>query len=409
VNGAVVEAGFAAALMSTFDLSVIVWSAWVISLMFLLQGPAQPVSRSDRIVAACVLLLLLVPAAPVSWLALTGLAIHVLRTVPRSSPLSRGGWILLALTVPMLWTRLLFAAFSDVILLADATLVGWLVGTPRIGNAVQFADGSGYLWIASGCSSLANVSLAILCWITITKTLGRQSSWRDLAWVGLACAAVIAINVVRVSLMGLYPAHFDLIHGPVGATIASWLILGSTGAICLIGARRDLPARPPVKSAMIVRPATAACFALVLALSLLFRLPGLAHLTTTETPVTLFPGNVATLLGQQGFEVGQVTPVNDLAWVYGNAWQCHLHITEVAPHGWQQSLLAGMAGEDRLVYLFAGKIRSEQPIATRAEYYWRKLNRYLGRSAPVRPVLAVISTPACSDTLLHELAILSDT
>jgi hypothetical protein len=243
VISSVVENGIAAALLSTFDISVIVWSACAISILFLLRRPVQPVRTFDWVVTACVLMALLMPVAPLSWLALTGLAIHIMRSSPRSSFLHRGACILLATTVPMFWGRLLFAMLSDLILQGDATLVGWLVGTPRLGNAIQFADGSDYLWIGPGCSSLANVSLTILCWVTIAKALNHPGSLRDLGWIVAACAAVVAINVTRISLIGLHPEQYELIHGPVGSAVASWTILGATLGICLLGVRRDLPAR----------------------------------------------------------------------------------------------------------------------------------------------------------------------
>lgn len=239
----IVRNGLFAALLSTFDISIIVWVAGAIGIAYLLRSPAQPVGASDWAVAACALAAIVVPVGPMSWLATSGLAIYLLRKSPRSDLLRRGAWIILALTVPMFWGRLIFALFSEGILQFDATLVGWLVGTERIGNAVAFPDGSGYLWIAPACSSLANVSLAILCWMTISQVLGRKVSWRDIPWIILACAAVIIINVTRVSLLGLYREHFELIHGPIGSSVASWLILAATVGICLLGVRHDLATR----------------------------------------------------------------------------------------------------------------------------------------------------------------------
>ncbi|ANY78235.1 hypothetical protein BB934_08310 [Microvirga ossetica] len=408
VGNAVANTGVAAALVNTFDISIIVWVAWVLSLAFLLRGPMQPVSRSDRLVAAGALLAFLVPVVPLSWLALAGMAIHLLRTSSRSSLLHRGTWILLALTVPMFWSRLLFAALSGSILQADAALVGWLVGTPRLGNAIQFVDGSGYLWIAPGCSSLANVSLAILCWVTVAKVSDRHGSLRDLGWVALACMAVVVINVTRISLLGLYPEHFDLIHGAVGATVASWLILGATVAICLFGARRDVAARASFPSDVTIRPSLGIGFSLLLAATVFLKLPGLTLLTPAAPEVPVFPGGVTELLEQRGFEVRRITPAEDLAWVYGTAEGCQVRVTEVAPQGWQRSLLAQLAGEQRLVFLFGGETYSEQPVLkTRADFYWGKLNRYFGRSVPGRPVLAAIVTSACENPPLHELADLS--
>ncbi|MBF9233913.1 hypothetical protein [Microvirga alba] len=243
VIASVTENGATAALLSTFDISVIVWGALAIAVAFLLRSPAQSISHLDRVVTTCALIAFLTPIAPLSWLAMSVLAIYILRTSVNPTFLHRGAWILLALTIPMFWGRLLFAMLSDLILQGDAALVGWVLGTPRVGNAIQFADGEGYLWIAPACSSLANISLAILCWVTLGKVLGRPSSLRDIVWVLVACAAVVAINVTRISLIGLYREHFELIHGPVGSTVASWIILAVTVGVCLIGMRRELPAR----------------------------------------------------------------------------------------------------------------------------------------------------------------------
>ncbi|ANY82247.1 hypothetical protein BB934_28345 (plasmid) [Microvirga ossetica] len=410
VSHAVADIGIVAALVSTFDISAIVWVAWGLSLVILLRSPMQPVRRSDWLVASGALLAFLGPVAPLSWLALAALAIYLLRTSPHSSLFHRGAWILLTLTVPMFWSRLLFAILSDTILQGDALLVGWLVGTPRSGNAIQLADGSGYLWIAPACSSLANVSLAILCWVTVNKGMGRSSSLWDVGWIVLACAAVVAINVTRISLIGFYPAYFDLLHGPVGATVASWLTLGIVIAICILAVRRDLPARANSGSAVKIQPGLGIGLSLALVASLFLKVSGLAHPTPSPAVDTapVFPDEVTTLLEQQGFHMKLLTPKDDLPWVVGTAGDCQVRVTKVAPQGWQQGLLTALAQDQHLVYLFDGASYLEQPMMrTRADFYWTRLNRYLGRKAPSRPVLAVLSTSACENLPLRELADLS--
>lgn len=239
VASAVRDNGVVPAFLDTFNISIVVWIAWAIGTVFLLRESRQPIERRDWIVVAVACAAFLIPVVPLSWLALSGLAFHLLRTSQRSSFLNRGAWILLGTTVPMFWSRIVFEMLSGFILEGDAILVGWLVGTPRSGNAIQFADGSGYLWIAPNCSSLANVSLAILCWMTFIKVWERPATRWNIAWAALACMAVIAINVARISLMGLYPEYFDLIHGPIGATIASWIILGVMVGTSLIGVQYD--------------------------------------------------------------------------------------------------------------------------------------------------------------------------
>src|SRR3954462_9653444 len=56
----VVENG-AAALLSTFDISVIVWCACAVGISFVLRGPAQPAARFDFILAGVALSAFLVP------------------------------------------------------------------------------------------------------------------------------------------------------------------------------------------------------------------------------------------------------------------------------------------------------------------------------------------------------------
>ena len=237
---AIAQWGITAALLNSFDVSLIVWGAFMIGISFVRRSPQQPITRSDTIISGAALAAVLAPGAQLSWIALSGLAVHILRTSPRPSFVHRGGWILLATTVPMLWSRLLFGLFSGPILEADAALVGWLAGAARVGNTVQLADGSGYVWIAPGCSSLANVSLTVLCWVTFAKVLDRVGSLRDMGWCCLACAAVIAVNVTRISLIALYPGSYDLIHGPIGYTIVDWTSVGVIVGTCLLRFRRAL-------------------------------------------------------------------------------------------------------------------------------------------------------------------------
>src|SRR6266849_2857244 len=97
-----------------------------------------------------------------SWIAVTGLALYILLFTDADQSTRRGAVILLATTVPMVWSRLLFRLFANFILEIDASLVGWLLGADRTGNMVRFVSDSGYLVIMAPCSSLANRSLAVM-------------------------------------------------------------------------------------------------------------------------------------------------------------------------------------------------------------------------------------------------------
>ena len=228
---------WAGAAMSTFGISAIVWAAMWLGARFVLQGQHTAIRLADGAAAFAVIALTLIPSAVPAWVAMTGLALYLCSTSKPDSPQRRGAWILLAVTIPMCWSRILFASLADTILELEAILVGTAMGSPRVGNMVQFADGSGYMQIWPACSSLANVSLAVLCWVTFSQATGYRDSLRGAAWCVLACATVVLINVTRISLIGFFPQHYDLLHGVIGTSVAGWLILGASVGICALGVR----------------------------------------------------------------------------------------------------------------------------------------------------------------------------
>jgi hypothetical protein len=134
---------------------------------------------------------------------------------------------------------LLFQLFADLILQIDASLVSWILGTHRSGHIVDFADGSGVLVVWPACSSLANVSLAVLCWVTVSQFVNHKNSAYDLLWCLLACICVIAVNVVRMSLMGLSQWHYAIIHGSWGDWIGNMIMLGLIVGFSILGVRSE--------------------------------------------------------------------------------------------------------------------------------------------------------------------------
>jgi exosortase/archaeosortase family protein len=234
--------GWADALSSTFEISVIVWLSCIAGISIILRDRTEDVRPADFAVGAGFLLLVILPIGPLSWLAVTALCLYVL--VSTNDPtLRRGAVILFATTVPMLWSRMLFQLFANRILEVDASLVGWLLGTHRTGNLVEFADGSGLLVILPTCSSLANVSLAFLCWVSVSRFVRHKRSPYDVLWCLLACASVVAVNVTRISMMGLSQSQYDEIHNQWGDAVANVIILCLTIGFSVLGVRRELFSR----------------------------------------------------------------------------------------------------------------------------------------------------------------------
>jgi len=224
--------------------NVIVLFACFVGLSSLLHDEKEDrLQPGDLAVSAVFFLLVIHPIFALSWVAVTGLSLYLLFFTKSGPECRRGAKVLLAVTVPMLWSQLLFKFFAGPILQIDASLAAWLLGTDWAGNTVRFADNSGYMVVAPYCSSLANTSSAFLCWVAVTQWAGHRWTSIDLVWSVLACASVVAVNVTRIALTGLSQSHFNVIHTPLGDTIANFIIMGLTVGFSVLGARRELFSR----------------------------------------------------------------------------------------------------------------------------------------------------------------------
>jgi hypothetical protein len=231
--------GWADAFFNTFEISIIVWVACVAGIALILQDRTTGIRSSDLAIGAVFVVLVILPIGPLSWFAVTALGLYLVASTD-SPATRRGALIMVATSVPMLWSRLLFQFFADLILQVDASLVSWLLHTHRSGDIVDFADGSGVLVILPACSSLANVSLALLCWVTVSQSVGHKRSADDLLWCLMACISVVAVPFTRMSFMGWSQWHYATFHSPWGAAVANMTILALIVGFCVIGVRREL-------------------------------------------------------------------------------------------------------------------------------------------------------------------------
>ena len=231
--------GWVDALFNTFEISAIVLISCAAGVCLVLRDRTIGVRSSEFAMGAGFVLLVILPIGPLSWLAVTALSLYIITSTDVASS-RRGAFILLAATVPMLWSRLLFHFFANLILQIDASLVGWILGTHRTGDIVGFADGSGVLVILPACSSLANMSLAFLCWVTVSQLVCHKKSAYDLLWCLMACISVIAVNVTRISVEGLSQWHYATFHSPWGDAVGNTIILGLLVGLSVLGVRREL-------------------------------------------------------------------------------------------------------------------------------------------------------------------------
>jgi hypothetical protein len=240
VAQSVSQLGWTSAAIGTFGISAIVWIACFIGISLLLRDKSEATRFSDVVAGAGFLVLVILPVGRLSWLAVAALSLYVI-VVTGASATRRGAVVLLAVTAPMLWTGLLLELFPAQILEFEASLVGRILGTPQVGNSVRFVDNSGTLVVNGACSSLANASLALVCWITICQAVGHRWSPRDVLWGLLVCGSAIAVNIVRLSMVGLSQAHYAAIHAnPLGETVTSLILLGWAVAISALAVRHEL-------------------------------------------------------------------------------------------------------------------------------------------------------------------------
>jgi hypothetical protein len=235
------QLGWSGAILATFQISAIIWVACFAGIHFLLHDKDSRVRSPDFALAAGFLLLVMLPLVQLSWLAVTALSLYILFFTNSGPWIRRGAIVLLAATIPVFWGSLLLDLFSTRLLEFEASLVSWVLGTPRVGNMVRFADNSGMLTVNTGCSSVVNISLAFLCWITVTQWARHQWSAQDVVWCTLVCGSAVLLNVVRLSIVGLSYNHYATIHSTqLGDTITNVMLLGWTVLISVLSVRHEL-------------------------------------------------------------------------------------------------------------------------------------------------------------------------
>jgi exosortase/archaeosortase family protein len=223
-----------------FEINVIVLAACFAGVYLIATGSRDQIRTLDFVVALAFLGLVALPIYALSWVAVTGLSFYILLFANDGAERRRGALILLALSVPMLWSRLVFQFFARPLLELDAMMSAWLLGTERTGNLVRFADNSGYMLITPACASWANITFAFLCWVVVSQWVNHR--WRsiDLLWLFLACASVVAVNVTRIALTGQSQENFQLIHSQYGELVEGPIFLCLIIGFSVIGARREL-------------------------------------------------------------------------------------------------------------------------------------------------------------------------
>jgi hypothetical protein len=248
-TGAVVARGFWYALFDTFDVSLVVVIAGAVGVKLVSRAPERSLDRLDRLVIAVYLAGLCIPLSPASMAAVTFLALYEGLRSFGSAEATAASSLFLGVAACQMWGALFLGLFAPFILSLDAAIAAGALdliqggGVERVGNLVDTVQGQP-LVIMTGCSSLSQVSYALLCWMTLVRMVRPSWDRFDLVTAAVLVIFVISTNVMRIALMGISPEAYSLVHGPVGSNVANALILiGALAAARQALARGPAPAR----------------------------------------------------------------------------------------------------------------------------------------------------------------------
>ena len=131
----------------------------------------------------------------------------------------------MAVAVQAVWAPLIFSKISYLLLQIDAGIVGTLIkqfvpGATWNGTVVYTPSGHNVA-ITDPCASFHNLSLATLCWVTLTMMHRPYWTKGDLS-IGLGAALIqFAFNVWRLVFVCLSPPMYEFWHEGLGKHIFS--------------------------------------------------------------------------------------------------------------------------------------------------------------------------------------------
>jgi hypothetical protein len=210
------------------------------------SDPAPTAQLRDFLTSIVLCCLLFLPTPRIIWCVALGIAIFCLIRNEGDPKLRAAGIVLAALSIQEFWGHVFFDLFALSLLRGETAIVGTILQAARVGTAWQdnvITAPSGFgIVVLSPCSSFHNLSVAMLCWLTVSNLRNQNWQVRDLVTGALVGVTMIFCNVTRLCLMAWSIDLYNYWHNGVGAQIfaigASLLIL----LMSLCGSRAATPA-----------------------------------------------------------------------------------------------------------------------------------------------------------------------
>jgi hypothetical protein len=218
--------------------------AWYVVFRLLLSSDLAPAAPRDFLVVALLCLLVFLPTSRMVWVTATGIAFYIWIANAGDLRLRAAGIVLAALSVQELWGHVLFNLVASPLLHAEAAVVGTMLESTRPGtvwqdNVIMGPSGHGILIIGS-CSSFHNLSLGLLCWVTVSKLRNQNWRVRDFVIGGAIGITMILFNVTRLYLMAWDIELYHYWHEGFGAEL---FLIGASATVLLLSLYGARPVR----------------------------------------------------------------------------------------------------------------------------------------------------------------------
>jgi len=204
----------------------------------LTQGQGEEAARISP-VHGLAALAMLAPSAAGAWAVLFAFAGW--RALRVRGTAQAGFALFCAFALAQAWGAIGFKMVSGPLLALDAALAAQVLAflgmAPRVmGNVIEAAGGHSIVVLVT-CATLHRLPLALVA----ALALAAPASLRDCVRIcTLAAAGYCAFNLVRLTLMGLSPAHYAFMHEGAGA---SFYDAAQTMLVFLVAGRRPAAER----------------------------------------------------------------------------------------------------------------------------------------------------------------------
>jgi len=173
---------------------------------------------------ACALAILIASAGFAGY-SITLFSLYLMLGAAGDHHAKAAGTVAAAVALQALWAPMIFAKLSFFFLEIDAGVVGWLIsliipGASWSGTVVSTPSGHDVV-ITAPCASFHNLSLASLCWVTLTM-LHRPYWVRTDIYTGLVAVLIqFGFNVWRLTFVCLSLPMYEFWHEGPGKHIFS--------------------------------------------------------------------------------------------------------------------------------------------------------------------------------------------